>query len=153
MFFMFSCSNNEELEETNNISEKEVVVEKGMNDDKKEKLDVNSSDDENEFDLNDYDTKQIITSYTEYSKWEEIDLENINRYGIKIFNFNWRHMRWVLIDKIGERYSAPWFMAVKLWDKWKVVFVWQDSPICDSIDEYGFSKEYIVWWWCVEIKK
>ncbi len=89
---------------------------------------------------------ELIKSYIEYTKktGHLID-SNIDNHYIIIKKTDWIYAKGSVLLKNSENYSSPYFLAVKVLNKWKVVFVWQDEPFCENIEKYNFSKEYVEW--------
>ncbi len=85
--------------------------------------------------------KELLKSYMKYT---EIDSDK-NNYYVKVDKINWIFLKGNVLSKNTENYSSSYFLAIKVLNKWKVVFVWQDYPFCKNIEKYNFPKNYIEW--------
>lgn len=52
----------------------------------------------------------------------------------------------ILIGGI-DNYSTPYFLAVKIYDDWKVLYYGQEDPFCDDIEGYDIPVSFVTGCW------
>lgn len=138
-FLLISCWSLNQWDEEMITSDDVIITDKNQEDSF-----VNGwMEKETEFSFSKEEEKEIIIAYFEYlNNWAEVTIDT-DKYSLLVEKTDWYLLKWSLVHQTIANFTDSYFLAANVKDSWIVLYIWENFPSCDLVDNFWFTSSYV----------